>query len=81
MKHARATHVVLRLRCDDEQVTFEINDDGRGFDPQATYAGHLGLRSMRERALQLGGRVEIESAPGQGTRIVATLPLRVRAGA
>ncbi|HWQ11220.1 MAG TPA: histidine kinase [Roseiflexaceae bacterium] len=51
-----------------------VQDNGIGFDPGGAFPGHLGLRSMRERALGLGGTLEIESAPGAGTRITARIP-------
>ncbi len=75
VKHARATSVNLMLECTDDEVTFEIRDDGSGFDPVGDFAGHLGLRSMRERAANLGGRVDIESAPGAGAKIRVTIPI------
>jgi signal transduction histidine kinase len=77
VKHARATSVDLTLECSDDEVMFEIRDDGSGFDPVGDFAGHLGLRSMRERAASLGGRVDIESAPGAGSRIRLTIPVEV----
>ncbi|MDF1524634.1 MAG: hypothetical protein P1P87_17665, partial [Trueperaceae bacterium] len=52
-------------------------DDGVGFDPTGPFAGHLGLTSMRERLADLGGRLEVISAPGSGTRLLARLPLPV----
>jgi PAS domain S-box-containing protein len=75
VKHARATHVVLRLTRDDGALVLEVQDDGTGFDAGRSFPGHLGLRSMRERAARRGGRVEIDSAPGRGTRIRARLPV------
>ncbi|CAN5670111.1 hypothetical protein BH24ACT18_BH24ACT18_20010 [soil metagenome] len=47
-----------------------------GFDPEGEFPGHLGLRSMRERAAPLGGTLEVESNPGRGTRIRARIPAR-----
>jgi signal transduction histidine kinase len=47
-----------------------------GFDPAGEFTSHLGLNSMRERMAALGGALEIESAPGQGARIRATVPLK-----
>jgi signal transduction histidine kinase len=75
VKHARATHVSIRLTCDDDALSLEIRDDGVGFDPQGEYAGHLGLRSMRERAANAGGRLDIQSAPGAGSIVSVTLPI------
>jgi signal transduction histidine kinase len=75
-RHARARRVEVTMACGQREVTLCIADDGRGFDPQATRPGtHLGLWSMRERVEQLGGRFEIESAPGAGTTVRAIIPL------
>jgi len=73
-KHARASHVELRLTSAGEAVVAEIRDNGAGFDAGAQFPGHLGLQSMRERALRLGGTVEIISSTGQGTIVRATIP-------
>ena len=60
----------------DGQLVVEVADRGKGFDPRAATAdGHLGLAGMRERVETLGGTFSVESAPGQGTRIRASLPL------
>ena len=73
-KHAEAKNVLVRLDASPTALTLEVADDGVGFDPGASYPGHLGLRSMRERVSELGGTLEIHSAPGEGTRIVARAP-------
>jgi PAS domain S-box-containing protein len=69
VKHAQATRISLRLQTQDGIITLEVHDDGVGFDPQGEYPGHLGLRSMRERAAQIVAALEIESAPGLGTQV------------
>ena len=74
VKHARAGHVEVRLACDAEAIEFEVRDDGAGFDPAGEFPGHLGLRSMRERAMRVGGTLTVESAPGAGTRIHLRIP-------
>jgi signal transduction histidine kinase len=75
LKHAAARSVVVRLRGDDECVTLEVADDGRGSTLLATdVQGGLGLTSMRERVAQLAGTLTIESTPGQGTRIAVEVP-------
>ena len=74
VKHAHAGNVELKLECDTESIVLEIDDDGAGFDPSGSFPGHLGLKSMRERAERLGGRLEIESRLGEGTRIRARVP-------
>lgn len=73
-KHARAKRVNLRLHWDTEEILLAIADDGRGFNADGSFPGHLGLRSMRERAESLGGTLEVESTPGQGTRVQARIP-------
>jgi len=75
-KHARASHVELRLESAGETLVAEIRDDGAGFDAGAQFPGHLGLQSMRERAIRLGGSVEIISSAGQGTLVRAMIPRR-----
>ncbi|MCB0211258.1 MAG: histidine kinase, partial [Anaerolineae bacterium] len=75
VKHAKAEQITLSLQ-NDQELTLEINDNGQGFDPHQTFAGHLGLRSMRERIEKLGGRFELESTLGQGTTLRAIVPCR-----
>ena len=53
----------------------EVQDDGIGFDPTGSFPGHLGLKSMRERALRLGGTLTVESAPGTGARVQVHVPV------
>jgi signal transduction histidine kinase len=80
-KHAQARRVEVTMTRDREGVTLRVADDGRGFDPQAPRPGtHLGLWSMRERVEQLGGQFEVESAPGQGTKLTITIPAKSREG-
>jgi PAS domain S-box-containing protein len=74
VKHARANKVEIKMECDPAQITLELSDDGVGFDMRDDFPGHLGLRSMRERASRLGGTLEVETAPGRGTRIRARIP-------
>lgn len=69
LRHARATQVSVRLQGRRDRVTLEVADDGRGFDPQASSAGGMGLHNMAERVRRLGGELTIDSAPGAGTRI------------
>ncbi|MGC9468818.1 MAG: PAS domain-containing sensor histidine kinase [Anaerolineae bacterium] len=73
-KHARCTSLKVRLSHGSDCIELEIVDDGVGFDPLAPYPGHLGLRSMRERAERAGGTLDIRSAPGEGARIRVTVP-------
>jgi signal transduction histidine kinase len=57
----------------------EIADNGKGFEVADNYPGHLGLKSMQERARQLGGQVSIDSAPGAGVTVRVTLPIHAQA--
>src|SRR3989475_9469161 len=74
VKHAHASKVDLVLRRTANAVILEVRDDGVGFDPLGSFPGHLGLRSMQERVSHLGGILQIESAPGQGTHLLAQVP-------
>ncbi len=74
VKHARASVVELRLTELADEIILEVRDNGKGFDPSAPFPGHLGLRSMRERATKMGGALTIESLPGQGTCIGVRIP-------
>jgi len=74
VKHAHARQVDLRLEVIPKGVILEVRDDGVGFDSSASFPGHLGLHSMRERVANLGGTFEIESTPGDGTRITVRIP-------
>lgn len=75
VKHAQATTIQLRLARETGQVILAITDDGVGFNPSASFTGHLGLKVMRERAERLGGSVQIDSAPGCGSRLRAEIPV------
>ena len=82
LKHAAARSVVVRLRGEDECVTLEVADDGRGSALLNTdVKGGLGLTSMRERVAQLQGTLTIDSAPGAGTRITVEVPRPLAAAA
>jgi PAS domain S-box-containing protein len=82
LKHAAARSVVVRLRGDDECVTLEVADDGRGSELLSTdVQGGLGLTSMRERVAKLEGTLSIESTPGQGTRVVVEVPRSIPSAA
>ena len=78
VKHAGATFVTATVAEQDDGIRVEVGDDGRGFSPErpaeALRSGHVGLASARERVEALGGRFEIDSAPGRGTRVSAFLP-------
>jgi signal transduction histidine kinase len=70
-RHAKARHVVVELECGAGNVRLTVHDDGCGFDAEAEApAGHLGLRSMRERAKEAGADLRVLSAPGEGTLVI-----------
>jgi PAS domain S-box-containing protein len=75
VKHARPRTIRLRLDCGAGMVTLEVADDGTGFDTSGSFPGHLGLKSMPERAERLGGQVVVTSTPGAGTRVCASIPV------
>jgi signal transduction histidine kinase len=73
-RHAAVAEVAVRARADASLLRIQIDDQGGGFDLAAVAPGG-GLVGMRERAQLLGGRLRLDSAPGQGTRVSAELPL------
>jgi PAS domain S-box-containing protein len=75
-RHGRAKHVGIALSQDDSEIRLEVWDDGVGFDLESAHPGHFGLNTMRERASELGGTLEIESRPRAGTRVRAIVPAR-----
>jgi signal transduction histidine kinase len=80
VKHSSAAHLDITLNLGEAELDLTVQDDGRGFDPQAVLAapaGHFGLRSLRGRAAKIGGVLEIVSEPGRGTRVSVRVPLRV----
>jgi two-component system, chemotaxis family, CheB/CheR fusion protein len=82
-KHARASRARIALGAVDGELTIGVSDDGQGFDAKAAVGdGHasVGMRSIRERVGLLGGDVAVESAPGAGTTVVVTVPLRPQIG-
>jgi PAS domain S-box-containing protein len=90
-KHAQARRVSIALSREGEQVVLSVQDDGVGFEQQAARSamnnamileggwtipyGHFGLLGIQERVMQLGGRLQITSAPGQGATLRVELPL------
>ena len=78
-KHSGAENVRVELKAEGDDLVVEVEDDGQGFEPDTISAG-VGLRSMRERAAVLGGKLEVESEPGRGTRVRLRTPLRKAGG-
>jgi signal transduction histidine kinase/ligand-binding sensor domain-containing protein len=76
-KHAHAKRITVRLIRSADEVSLAVSDEGAGFDPgRLGTSGGLGLIMMRERASQLNGRFEFDSAPGHGTTIRVVIPFR-----
>lgn len=74
-RHAEASQVDVSLQVDPERVTLTIRDDGRGFDPQVTQPGTLGLAGMKQRMAEIGGTFKVESRLAVGTKITAGVQL------
>jgi signal transduction histidine kinase len=74
IKHAQASMIEVKLRHNEGRVTLTVADDGTGFDTDASFPGHIGLHSMRERAERVRGEVNLESTPGRGTCVAASIP-------
>ncbi len=79
VRHSGAGHATIRLRGGPAEARVEIEDDGAGFDPgglaRRERDGHFGMRGMRERVDRFGGRFELATAPGEGTRITTAWPV------
>ncbi|MET0134002.1 MAG: sensor histidine kinase [Kibdelosporangium sp.] len=73
-KHARASRVGLTLSYMEDLVTLDVRDDGVGFDPDLVKADGFGLMTMRQRMSRLAGALAVESEPGGGTAVSASLP-------
>ena len=74
-RHSNARAVRLSLVIQPEEVNISVVDDGQGFDPSQTPRG-MGLRSINERVERFGGRFTLDSAPGDGTRLIITIPIK-----
>jgi signal transduction histidine kinase len=72
-KYAQASRVRVRLAADDSALTFEVADDGRGFDP-ATAGYGTGLRGIADRLEAVGGSLDVRSTPGKGTTVLGRVP-------
>jgi signal transduction histidine kinase len=69
VKHARASKASVRLARDNGSFVLEVADNGVGFETGHSFPGHMGLVSMSERAQSIGAELQVESAPGKGTRV------------
>lgn len=73
-KYAAASRAIVRIEGGGTELRFEVEDDGRGFDPAATGYG-TGVQGMVDRVAALGGELRVGSAPGAGTTVVGRLPV------
>ena len=77
VRHGSPTRIGLTVTDSPDSIALSISDDGRGFDPDAPRAAaSFGLDGMRRRVTDLGGTLDVESAPGRGTTVRAVVPLR-----
>ena len=76
-RHSQATHVNISLRNADKVIKLSVTDNGAGFCAEKAWCKpkSFGLTGMRERAGLLGGKFEVRSAPGKGTKVMLELPL------
>lgn len=75
LRHADADEITVDVIQEEEDIVLRVTDDGVGFDPTDVAAG-MGLANMRARALGLDGTLELHGVPGEGTTVVARIPIR-----
>ena len=78
-KYATASSAIIRLATDGNELTFDVEDDGKGFDPSSTGYG-TGLQGIADRLDALGGAIRVRSAPGSGTTITGVVPVLTSLG-
>ena len=74
-RHAAAKRVLIRVHREGGQLKLDVTDNGRGFSPDSLSSERLGLRFLRDHAAFTGGRLQIDSKPGNGARVIYTLDL------
>ena len=77
VRHGHAANIRVAGALDAKSLSFSVTDDGCGFDPASRSGvaeGHFGLQGVAERVRRIGGKLEVESAPGEGCRVAVTLP-------
>jgi signal transduction histidine kinase len=72
-RHSEARHCAVSIDVDSRVLRIDVRDDGVGMDPAR--GADVGLRSMHDRAAEVGGQCQVWSADGSGTEVTATLPL------
>jgi signal transduction histidine kinase len=75
LRHGRATMITVRMHQSDREVCLLVQDNGTGFDAERPADGGHGLVNMHARAERLGASLRVTSQPGEGTRVLATLPI------
>jgi two-component system, NarL family, sensor histidine kinase DevS len=76
VRHSDASRLTVGIHVAKGELVLTVEDDGRGFDPtKRPAAGHFGLANLHDRAAAVDGRLDVETAPGRGTRIIVRLPL------
>jgi two-component system nitrate/nitrite sensor histidine kinase NarX len=75
-KHARASHAWVHFAADRDCCQITIQDDGKGFDPNRVSKNgqHFGVQIMQERAESVGAKLELDSQPSRGTRVIVRVP-------
>ena len=83
-KHAAAGNVSVWVNATEDELSVEVTDTGRGFNAGGSRtdreARHFGLEMMRQRVIESGGSLDVDSAPGRGTRVTARLPIEEKSG-
>jgi two-component system CheB/CheR fusion protein len=74
VRHGGAEHIRLRLASGPTQIRLRVQDDGSGFDASAHAGPGMGVNIMNYRARIIGGTLDIQSSPGEGTTVTCTLP-------
>lgn len=74
LQHAKARTIQVQLAFDRKHLSLQVSDDGQGFLMASRPAGRVGLRSMEHRAKELGGKLQVRSRPGKGTRVSIQVP-------
>jgi signal transduction histidine kinase len=75
IKHANASSISVKLTFDTQAIQLQVQDNGDGFNPDLHNSLGFGLMGMRERVQNLGGQLIVNSNMGQGTEVVAIVPL------
>jgi signal transduction histidine kinase len=79
-RHSQARQVRVGVLIDHHELVIAVRDDGRGFEPSdARRLNHLGIAGMSERAKLVGGKLELRSQPGHGTRVTLSVPIKTPA--